>query len=345
MADFLNASRPEEIVFGPNMTTLTFRISQAIGRSLAPGDEVVVTRLDHDANIAPWLELERLGLVVRWVDFSDRDYMLDLDQLRAALGPRTKVVAVGYASNAMGTVNPLREIIDLAHDAGALAYIDAVHYAPHGPIDVQALGCDFLVCSAYKFFGPHQGVLFGRHELLRDLPAAKVRPAGDDPPDKFETGTANFEAIAGTTAAVDYLASVGERFGREHYAGFSGFEGRRLQVKAGMTAIRAYEAGLCRTMIAGIKEIPGVTVHGPADIEQRVPTVSITSGKLSPAEMAARLDRENIFTWDGHFYALEAVRRLGLLERGGLLRIGICHFNTSEEVEAIVVALAAMHSA
>ena len=250
LADFLNAPRPDEIVFGPNMTTLTFNLSRAIGRTLVPGDEIVVTQLDHDANVAPWLALEERGVVVRRADFDPTDCTLDMASLEAAITARTKLVAVGYASNAVGTLNDVRRVAELAHAAGAWVYVDAVHYAPHGPIDVQAIGCDFLVCSAYKFFGPHLGVLYGRYELLEALPAYKVRPAGDRPPDKFETGTANFEALAGVTAAVGYLASVGRCFGGEFMQAFSGFVGRRQDLKVGLTAIRAYESGLCQRLIA-----------------------------------------------------------------------------------------------
>ena len=298
VADFLNAPRREEIVFGPNMTTLTFRISQAIGRTLRSGDEVLVTRLDHDANVAPWLQLESSGIVVRFIDFSVPDCTLNMPQIKETIGPRTRVVAVGYASNAVGTINDVRTIVEWARAAGALTYIDAVHFAPHGPIDVQALDCDLLACSAYKFFGPHLGGLYGRYELLNDLPPAKVRPAGDHPPDKFETGTNNFEAIHGTTAAVNYLASVGRRFGREFAGDFPGLTDRRLEVKIGLAAIRAYEQPLCRRLIEGLKEIPGLNLYGltdPGDTERRVPTVSFTSDRLSPKEIADRLNDRNIF--------------------------------------------------
>jgi cysteine desulfurase family protein (TIGR01976 family) len=345
LADFLNAPRPDEIVFGPNMTTLTFNLSRAIGRTLVPGDEIVVTQLDHDANVAPWLALEERGVVVRYADFNPADCTLDVASLEAAITARTKLVAVGYASNAVGTLNDVRRVAELAHAAGAWVYVDAVHYAPHGPIDVQAIGCDFLVCSAYKFFGPHLGVLYGRYELLEALPAYKVRPAGDKPPDKFETGTANFEALAGVTAAVGYLASVGRRFGSESAQGFPGFEGRRRELKAGLAAIRTYERGLCQRMIAGLQEIPGLCIYGitdPARADERVPTVSFTLEGLTPNEVARRLDAANIFVWDGNFYALSVTERLGLEDRGGLVRVGLAHYNTAEEVDTLLNILADM---
>jgi cysteine desulfurase family protein (TIGR01976 family) len=345
LADLLNASRPEEIVFGPNMTSLTFNLSRAIGRVLAPGDEIVVTRLDHDANIAPWLALQERGAVVRHVDFDPGDCTLDMSSLEAAITPRTKLVALGYASNAVGTINDVARAVELAHAAGAWAYVDAVHFAPHGPIDVQALGCDFLVCSAYKFFGPHLGALYGRYGLLEALPAYRVRPAGDEPPDKFEAGTLSFEALAGVTAAVDYLASVGRRYGTEYRPAFPGLEGRRLDLKASMAAIRAYERELCQTLIAGLGEIPGLHMYGitdPSRSHQRVPTVSFTFEGLAPQEISRRLDEANIFAWAGNFYALAVTERLGLEERGGLLRVGLVHYNTAEEVDTLLGVLADM---
>ncbi len=343
LADLLNASQPEEIVLGPNMTSLTFTLSRAIGRTLSAGDEIVVTHLDHDANIAPWLALQEQGVVVRHADFDPSDCTLDISSLEAAITPRTRLVALGYASNAVGTLNDVARAVELAHAVGAWVYVDAVHYAPHGPIDVQALGCDFLVCSVYKFFGPHLGVLYGRYELLDALPAYKVRPAGDDPPYKFETGTQSFEAMAGATAAVNYLASVGQRYGGEFRPEFPGFGGRRLNLKAGLAAIRAYERELCRALIAGLDQIPGLRIYGITDaarLWQRVPTVSFTLEGLTPTEIARRLDQANVFVWDGNFYALAVTQRLGLEERGGLLRVGLVHYNTAEEVDLLLGHLA-----
>ena len=345
MADLLNAPRPEEIVFGPNMTSLTFNLSRAIGRTLEPGDEIVVTRLDHDANIAPWLALEERGIVVRHADFDPGDCTLDMDSLERTITPRTKLVALGYASNAVGSINDVARVASLAHAAGAWLYVDAVHYVPHGPIDVQALDCDFLVCSMYKFFGPHLGALYGRFALLESLPAYKARPAGDDPPHKFETGTPSFEAMAGTTAAVDYLASVGRRYGAELAHQYTGFEGRRLDLKTGMAAIRSYEASLCHRLVTGLQEIPGLRIYGitdPTRLGQRVPTLSFTLKGTSPEEVARRLGEANVFVWNGNFYALAVTERLGLEERGGLLRVGLVHYNTAEEVDYLLGVLADM---
>jgi cysteine desulfurase family protein (TIGR01976 family) len=342
MADFLNASKPEEIVFGPNMTTLTFRLSQAIGDTLTPGDEIVVTRLDHDANISPWLALQAKGMKVRFVDFHPKDGILDMDEMERVINKRTKVVAVGYASNALGTINDVRTIVAMAHNYGAWAFVDAVHYAPHGPMDVKSLGCDFLVCSAYKFFGPHMGVLYGRYGILESLPPRKVRPAGEAPPDKFETGTNNFEGICSVAAAVGYLASLGRRFGEEPQEDSPGFRGRRGEIRSGMSAIRAYEKGLGKGLLEGLLKTEGVKVYGITDeekLEQRVPTFSFTVKGCQPREVAAKLDRQNIFVWDGHFYAIEVIRRLGLMDEGGVIRVGLYHYNTMEEVEMFLEAL------
>jgi cysteine desulfurase family protein (TIGR01976 family) len=345
LADFLNASRPEEIVFGPNMTSLTFNLSRAIGRTLTPGDEIVVTRLDHDANIAPWLALEEQGAIIRHVDFDPGDCTLDMDSLEEAITPRTKLVALGYASNAVGTINDVARAASMAHAVGAWLYVDAVHYAPHGPIDVQALDCDFLVCSVYKFFGPHLGALYGRYKLLESLPAYKARPAGNAPPHKFETGTLSFEAIAGARAAVDYLASVGHRFGSELAEPNAPYEGRRRNLKTGMAAIRAYETKLCHRLLTGLQQIPGLQIYGitdPARMDQRVPTLSFTLAGISPQEVARRLNEANIFAWNGNFYALAVTERLGLEGRGGLLRVGLVHYNTAEEVDYLLGVLADM---
>ncbi|MGQ9491836.1 MAG: cysteine desulfurase-like protein, partial [Anaerolineae bacterium] len=262
MADLLNARSAQEIVFGANMTTLTFAFSRAIGRKLGPGDEIVITRLDHDANRAPWLALRERGVVVHEVAFDPADCTLRLDELAARLNSRTRLVAVGYASNAVGTINPIAQIARMAHQVGAWLWVDAVHYLPHGPVDVQALDCDFLVCSPYKFFGPHAGVVWGRYELLERLPAYKVRPAGDLPPDKFETGTQNHEAQAGVLAAVEYLAELGETFGSGFAGQFPGFTGRRLALKQALAAIQAYERTLCERFVAGLLTIPGVSFYG-----------------------------------------------------------------------------------
>ena len=345
VADLMNAARPEEIVFGPNMTSLTFSVSRAIGRILAPGDEIVVTRLDHDANIAPWLALQERGAVIRFVDIDPADCTLSMAEMEAAINPRTRVVALGYASNAVGTINDVARVVELAHQVNAWIFVDAVHYAPHGPIDVRALGCDFLACSAYKFFGPHQGALYGRFDLLAQLPAYKVRPADDAPPDKFETGTPSFEAMAGTTAAINYLASVGKRFSDDHPHRFPAFDGRRQLLKAALNAIQDYERTLCRRMIDGLQSLPGLRIYGitdPARLNQRVPTVSFTVEGVTPARIARHLDKSNIFCWHGNFYALAVTDRLGLEDKGGLLRVGLAHYNTADEVDYLLEAMAAL---
>lgn len=341
-ADFLNASSPDEIVFGPNMTTLTFHISRALEREISPGEEVIVTRLDHDANISPWLRLAERGVVVRWVDFDPETFLLDMDGLRRMLNERTRLVAVGYASNAIGTVNDVARITRWAHDVGAWVYVDAVHYAPHGPIDVQALNCDFLVCSAYKFFGPHLGILWGRRDLLERLRPDKVRPAPERIPDRFETGTQSHEAIAGLVAAVDYLAAVGARFGEPFIDHFQAFIGRRLHLKTALAATQAYERELGWRLIRGLQGIPGVRILGitdPALADWRVPTVSFVMEGMPPSGVARRLAEEGIFVWDGNFYALAVTERLGLEEKGGMVRVGLVHYNTAAEVDRFLETL------
>ena len=297
MADLLNAPSAREIIFGANMTTLTFALSRAIGRELVPGDEIIITRLDHDADRAPWLALAELGVIIHEIDFDPADCTLRLDELAAKLNERTKVVAVGYASNAVGTVNPIAQIAQMAHSVGAWLWVDAVHYAPHGPIDVQALDCDFLVCSPYKFFGPHAAAVWGRYDLLDRLRAYKVRPAGDLPPDKFETGTQSHEAQAGTLAAVEYLAELGEGFGATFADRFPGFTGRRLALKQALMAIQTYERPLFKHFVTGLLEIPGLSFYGIRDFDrfdQRTPTAAFRLKDRSPREVEDRLSR----TWD-----------------------------------------------
>jgi len=343
VADLLNAASPDEIVFGPNMTTLTLSVSRALAREIGPGDEIVVTRMDHDANISPWLlAAEDRGATVRWADFDVEDYTLDMDGLRGLIGDRTKIVAVGYASNALGTVNDVRTIVEWAHEAGALAYIDAVQYAPHGPIDVRALGCDLLVASSYKFFGPHIGVLYGKYDLLDRLGAYKVRPAPDDPPGKFETGTQNHEGIAGTLAALEYLADIGQRFGASYERYFPKLPGRCLHLKTGMSVLREYDHVLSAAILDELETLPGVHIHGITDrtrLNERVPTVSFTWEGRHPRDIAAALGEQGIFVWDGNYYALAVTTRLGLEGKGGMVRIGAVHYNTVEEIQRLGNAL------
>lgn len=347
MADFLNAPSPEEIVFGPTSTNLVFNISRAIGKTLSPGDEIIVTRLDHDANIAPWLALQEKGVVIRFVDIDPADCTLNLSQLEDLLSAKTKIVAVGYASNAVGTINPVKEVARLAHAVGAKVWVDAVHYAPHGPIDVQAIDCDFLMCSTYKFFGPHLGVVWGRYDLLAELPAYKVRPADDEPPHKFEQGTGNFEAMAGVTAAVNYLAEVGRQYGGDFAEPYrqAGFTGRRLALKQAMAAIAAYERPIFKRLVDGLSAIPGVKLYGitdPARYHLRTPTAAFTKAGIATEEIAKALGENSIFVWDGHYYAIEVVKRLGLYDSGGMIRVGIAHYNTAEEVDRLLKVVAAL---
>lgn len=334
MADLLNCTA-SEVVLGPNMTTLTFAFSRAIARDLRPGDEIAVTLLDHDANFSPWKALEEQGVVVRAVDFDPADCTLDMNDLRAKINSRTRLVAAGYAANAVGTINDVHEIVRLAHEAGALAFIDAVHYAPHGPIDVRELDCDFLACSSYKFFGPHLGIVYGKRHVLERFRPYKVRPQYDTIPDRWETGTQNHECLAGLTAAIDYIASLAERGGR---AGGS----RREALMAAYGIIRAHERELAKQLISGLLAIPGITFYGiaePARFSERVPTVAIRMREYTPLEIARKLGERGIFTWDGNYYALNLTERLGVEKQGGLLRIGAVHYNTAEEVEQLLSAL------
>ncbi len=316
------------------MTSLTFHVGRSIGATLGPGDEIVVTTLDHEANVSTWRAMAAdRGVTVRTVDIRLDDVTLDLEDLESKLSSKTKLVAVGYASNAVGTVNPVAEIVARAHEVGALTYVDAVAFAPHGPIDVRALDTDFLVCSAYKWFGPHLGALYGKAEVLDRLPAFKVRPAHD----RWETGTQSFESIAGTLAATDYLRDVGRSYG--DVAGAPGAtEGseRRRELVAGMTAIAAYERDLVKRLIEGLGTISGVTIHGivdPARFGSRVPTVSLSIRGVHPRAAAESLAALGIFAWDGDFYATGLMERLGKGDTGGVLRLGLVHYNTEPEVD------------
>jgi cysteine desulfurase family protein (TIGR01976 family) len=333
VADLLGAARPDEVKFGYNMSTLTLHIGRSIGATLSPGDEIVVTTLDHEANVSTWeaMAADR-GLTVRKVDIREDDVTLDLEDLESKLSNRTKLVAVGYASNAVGTINPVREIVARAHEVGAMTYIDAVAYAPHGPIDVRALDTDFLVCSAYKWFGPHLGALYGKAGVFDSLPAFKVRPAED----RFETGTAAFESIAGTLAATDYLRDVGRRFGEP-----TGGD-RRSELVAAMAAIVDYEQRLVRRLLDGLSAIRGVAIHGIVEAEraaERVPTVSISIDGVQPRAAAEQMGRDGIFVWDGDFYATGLIERLGKAGVGGVLRLGLVHYNTDAEVDRALEAV------
>ncbi|MGC8950520.1 cysteine desulfurase-like protein [Chloroflexus sp.] len=330
MADLLGCE-PDEIFFGQNMTSLTFALSRAIGRELQAGDEIIVTRLDHDANVAPWHALSERGVVIREVDIDPIDCTLDMDDMAAKIGPRTKLVAVGYASNAVGTINDVRQVVDWAHQVGALVFVDAVHYAPHGCIDVKALDCDFLACSVYKFFGPHVGAMYGKREHLQRLKPYKVRPADDTVPGRWMTGTQNHEGLAGVTAAVEYLASLGQPA-----------PDRRTALVTAMERIVAYERSLAVQLIDGLLKIPGLTFYGIREPERftwRTPTVSFRLAHLAPRAVAGQLAEHGIFVWDGNYYALSLSERLGVEPLGGMVRVGLVHYNTADEVDFFLTTL------
>ncbi len=329
-ADLLGTSDPHSIVFGANMTTLTFAFSRALAANWHRGDEVIVTDLDHDANVTPWIMAARdRGATVKRIRIHTDDCTLDLDQLHALLTPRTRLVAIGCASNAVGTINPVRPLIDLAHASRAEVFLDAVHFGPHGLIDVEAWGCDFLVCSAYKFFGPHAGILWGKRKRLEELNPYKVRPASNDCPDRWMTGTPNFECIAGVRACIDYLADLGDGIDR------------RAKLCSAFQKIGDYERGLGLRLLEGLTTIPGVKVLGITDpnrIKERVPTVSIMHDRLPAKDMAEMLARHGIFVWHGNFYALALSESLGL-EPQGMVRIGLLHYNTAGEVDRLLDVL------
>ena len=336
-ADLLGAA-PDEVVFGNNMTSLTFHLSHALAREFGPEDEIVVTRLDHDANVAPWLMLaEDTGAQVRWADVDLETCTLDMEHLQSLINPRTKLVAVGYASNAVGTINDVKTVIGWAQAVGAYTYIDAVQFAPHGWIDVKELGCDFLACSAYKFFGPHAGLLYGKREHLARLRAYRVRPAGDELPGKWETGTKNHEGMAGTAAAIDYIAGLGAQYGTAAPSAT-----RREKLRAAWPVIAEYELMLMDRLITGLKAIPTVRIYGITDRydwNKRMATVSIRKEGLTPEALAQKLGAENIFVWNGNFYALSISERLGVEPSGGLVRIGLAHYNTLEEVDRCLTVI------
>jgi len=334
MADFFGCD-PDEIVFGPNMTTLTYGISRSIGRELGPGNEIVVTHLDHDANISPWRALEEHGVVIRFAEINEQDCTLDMNDLAHKITGHTRLVAAGYASNAVGTINNVKEVVRLAHQSGAMAYIDAVHYAPHGPIDVRALDCDFLVCSTYKFFGPHMGVLYGKREHLQRLHPYKVRANTNVIPNRWEWGTLNHECIAGITACIDYLADLGRHVDPSAST-------RRAALLAAYRAIQKHERGLTERLIRGLLVFPGLKLYGISDpkrFDQRCPTVAVRIAGHTPLQLATKLGERGFFTWDGNYYALNLTERLGVEKDGGFLRIGLAHYNTAEELERLLAAL------
>ena len=329
---------PGEIVFGPNSTTLLLHLSRSFGRTLRPGDEVVVTKLDHDANVRPWvLAAEDAGATVRWVDIRDDDVTLDLDSFDAALTDRTRLVAFTLASNAVGTIPPAADLIGRVHAAGALAAVDGVHLAQHRALDLHGLDADILACSPYKFFGPHLGVLSVRRELLETWTPYKLRPAPDEAPERWETGTQNHEGLAGMIAAVDYLADIGRTYGDPSTGD------RRDAVVAGFGAIGTHERELAARFLRGVAGIPEVRLWGVADgdrIHERTPTFAIRVDDQDPLKTATELARRGIYVWDGHYYAITVMERLGLLDTGGAVRIGFCHYHSAEDVDRVLEALA-----
>lgn len=334
MADFFHCD-PDEVVFGFNMTSLTYAMSRAIGRNLGPGNEIVLTLLDHDANFSPWQALTERGVTVRHVAFNPADCTLDMHDLARKITSHARLVAVGYASNAVGTINDVKEIVRLAHSVGALVYIDAVHYSPHGLIDVRALDCDFLVCSSYKFFGPHMGVLYGKREHLKRIQPYKVRANTNEIPNCWEWGTLNHEGIAGITACVDYLADIGRQVDPE-------VKTRREALVVAYREIVAYERALCERLVTGMKSIAGLKLYGIADIarfDRRCPTLAVRIEGHTPLELATKLGERGFFTWDGNYYAINVTEQLDVEKDGGFLRIGLFHYNTVEEVDRLLAAL------
>jgi cysteine desulfurase family protein (TIGR01976 family) len=334
MADFLGCDAGE-VVFGFNMTSLTFAMSRAIARELEAGDEIVLTYLDHDANFSPWRALEERGITIRIAEVNKSDCTLDMPDLARKINSHTKLVAVGYASNAVGTINNVREVVRLAKNAGALSYIDAVHYAPHGPIDVHALDCDFLVCSTYKFFGPHMGVLYGKREHLTRLHPYKVRANTNNIPNCWEWGTLNHECIAGITACVEYLADLGRRV-------TPSARNRRAAILSAYDVIQQHERALLEKLLSGLLAIPGAKVYGITDtprLDQRCPTIAVRIEGHTPLELATKLGDRGFFTWDGNYYAINLSEQLDVEKDGGFLRIGLAHYNTPEEVDRLLSTL------
>lgn len=336
MADFLGGYE-DEIIIGANMTSLTYHMSRTLGRTLNAGDEIIVTRMDHEGDVSPWLQMaEDFGLVVRWLPFNEETWQIEEEALAGLLNSRTKLLALNYASNLTGSINEVATLTALAKSVGALVYVDAVQFAPHVLVDVKELGCDFLACSSYKFFGPHLGILWGRKELLLELEAYKCRCSTTELPEKFETGTPQIELLAGLAATVDYYDWLGRELGATG--------SRRAAIVEAFDGAIAYEKELMSRLISGLKALPGVTIHGITNdnrFSDRVPTVSITHDKKTPGEIAKSLSDKNIFVWSGHNYAYEVVRQLGIDEETGVVRIGAAHYNTMEEVEACLEAVAA----
>jgi cysteine desulfurase family protein (TIGR01976 family) len=335
MADFLGGSE-EEIIIGANMTSLTYHMSRTLGRTFAAGDEIIVTRMDHEGDVSPWLQMaEDRGLTVRWLPFNEETWQIEEEALRALLNDRTRLIALNYASNLTGSINQVQKLVAIAKETGVLTYVDAVQFAPHGLVNVWELGCDFLACSSYKFFGPHLGILWGRKELLENLEAYKCRCSTSQLPEKFETGTPQIELLAGLTAVVNYFDWLGRELGETG--------SRRAAIGKAFEGAITYETHLMGRLISGLKAIPGVTIHGITNdnrFSDRVPTISFTHASKQPEEIARALAAKNVFVWSGHNYAYEVVKQLGIDEETGVVRIGAAHYNTTEEMEACIEAVA-----
>lgn len=330
LADFVNAS-PEEIAFGQNMTTLTFHLARGLARRWKAGDEVLITELDHHANVAPWRALEQeRGIVVRSVKLNPDEGRLDWGDLQAKLGPRTKLLAIGAASNALGTITDVRAAGALAHAVGALVFVDAVHYAPHALVDVRALDCDLLACSAYKFYGPHIGVLYGKHDVLQAIDFPKLAPAPDEAPERVETGTQNHEGMVGAMAAVDFLASLGAS---------AGDVPRRVALQRSYAALAARGDALVARLWEGLGAIPGVRLYGPPPGTPRTPTIGFTVRGHSTNDVARALTKRGLFLSNGDFYAQTVIERLGLVP-DGLVRAGCSCYTTAEEVDRLIEGVA-----
>ena len=343
MADFFNANNEREVVFGPNMTSLTFMMARVLAPHFSPGDEIILTQMEHDGNASPWrIMAEENGLVVKRLEFDRNTYELNLDQLDDLITPRTKFAAINYSSNILGTINDVKALCAKYKSAGIMTYVDAVQFAPHGAIDVQDLGCDFLVTSAYKFYGPHQGVLWGREALLNSLPAYKLRVVKDVSPGRYETGTQSLEGQAGTHGALEYMQWVGTTMGQEFLSDEPGHRQRTREIHAGLKVMAKYDRMLVGHLITGLLRLPGIEVRGitnPERFVHRVPTVSITGPQLVPSELAKFLDEHGVYVWDGHSYGIDVIEWLGLQDKGGVVRIGPTHYNTVEEIDTALTLI------
>jgi len=335
MADFLGCNW-DEVSLGHNMTTLNTKLSLALVRDMKPGDEILLTQLDHEANRGPWLNLEDRGIIIREAHVDLETLTVDLDDFRSKLSHKTRVAAFGWASNAVGTISDVKKMSAWAHEAGAITVVDAVHYALHGPIDVKEIDTDFLVCSAYKFFGPHIGVMYAKKEMLQKLRTYIIRCQYDKPPFKIETGTLNHEGIAGAGAAVDFIADIGAKYVDDFSGRLDKYDGRRKNIIAGMLALETYEQPLAQRLIEGLGQIDRVKVYGPPPGHPRTSTVSFTVEGVNSKEIAQALGEKGLFAWDGHFYAIRLVECLGIMDQGGLVRLGLAPYNTAEEIERLL---------